>query len=263
MAPCRGRRQLGHDIPARTRCDRGVRLPPLTERCSARATRQLPWAMSQGGWGTGQSCHPVGLGSWLSSQPFQEQPGPAQPAPSPPHEALTLQMFRDSAFSRNSQRARNSGWRAAASCGICQHRREVSGGRRSPFYLLYHPQPAATSPRGLPQPPLLLPSPTSLSPQSCSSPQRLCPPPARGKQDPTSKQSAGNQLTASSPHSSPASRIRSSTRPQPGFLQQARGHHKLYNCLQTGWKVQSQLSLDPTQSAGCSPSSFTPLNLLA
>lgn len=162
--------------------------PLLAGRCSARATRQPPWAMSQAGWGTGQSCHPVGLRSWLSSQPFQEQPGPAQPAPSPPHDALTLQMFRDSAYSRNSQRARHSGCGAAASCGICQHRRKASGGRCSPFYPLCRLQPAVTSPRGLPQPlcpsrpgwqrchdPFPLPVPTSLSPQSCSSPRRLCP----------------------------------------------------------------------------------------
>lgn len=42
LACCRGRRQLGHGIPASTRCDPGVRLPPLTERCSARATWQPP-----------------------------------------------------------------------------------------------------------------------------------------------------------------------------------------------------------------------------
>lgn len=175
--------------------------------------------MSQGGWGTGQSCHPVGLGSWLSSQPFQERPGPAQPAPSPPHEALTLQMFRDSAYSRNSQRARNSGWSAAASCGICQHRRKVSGGRRSPFYL----QPAATSPRGLPQPlcPLQPGRASTATTLLCcrSPPASPCKAPAprggsahrspacSGKAGPTSKRSAGNQLTASSPRNSPASRI--------------------------------------------------------
>lgn len=186
-----GRRQLGHDIAASTRCNPGVR------RCSARATWQPPRAMSRGGWGTGQSCHPLGLRSWVSSQPFQEQPGPAQPAPSPLHEALTLQMFRDSAYSRNSQRARNSGWRAAASCGICQHRRKVSGGRCSPFYLLYRLPPAATSPRGLPQP-LCPPEPVLPRPFSAAGPHqplpaklqlpaealRTAPQPAPGKQDP-------------------------------------------------------------------------------
>lgn len=212
-----GRRQLGHDIPASTRCNPGVR------RCSAPATRQPPRAMSQRGWGTGQSCHPLGLRSWVSSQPFQERPGPAQPAPSPLHEALTLQMFRDSAYSRNSQRARNSGWRAAASCGICQHRRKVSGGRCSPFNLLYRLPPAATSPRGLPQP--LCPSQpgrasaaTTLlgcryppaSPCKTAAPGRGSThrsPACSGKAGPISKQSAGNQFTASSPRNSPASRI--------------------------------------------------------
>lgn len=179
-------------------------------------------------WGTGQSCCPVGPRSWLSSQPIQEQPA------QPPLEALTLQMFRDSAHSRNSQRARNSGWRVAAPCSICQHRRKVSGGRRSPSYPLY-PVPMGTAQPLCPSQPgrastamtLLHCQSPPASPCKVAAPRRASAhhsPACSGKAGPTSKQSAGKQLRASGPNDSPASRIKG--------MRQARGHHKIYNCLE-------------------------------
>lgn len=46
-----GRKQMGHNIPASTCCDLGVRLPPLAGRCSGQATQQPLRALSQAGVG--------------------------------------------------------------------------------------------------------------------------------------------------------------------------------------------------------------------
>ena len=105
--------------------------------------------------------------------------------------------------------------------------------------------------------PPLLPVPTSLSLQSSSSPRRLCPP-------------LPSLLWESRTHFQAICRkpAHSQQSPQQPCIQNNGDATSLRppQALQlppTRWKVQSQLSLDPTQSAVCSPSSFMQLNLLA
>lgn len=168
----------------------------LRSGCSAPSTRRVMLSLGHpaaapgnvpGREGTGQSCRSVGLRSRLSSQPFQERVGPTQPTPAPLHEALTLQMFRDSAHSRDSQQARNSGWRAAASCGICQHRRKVLGRQMQPLLSAAPPATRWHVPMGTVTDPLPIAASAATTLLAAGPPASPCKAAARstqGKRDP-------------------------------------------------------------------------------